>query len=100
MFMHHPIPPAHPTHIDPVHRHQIRALALGKITGIFLQRREILKLEILMLCLRLIFFFKYNILMSPWDLFGRTLFAGLHEYISYLKKKKNYKQMLLKKNIL
>ena len=57
MFMHHPIPPAHPTHIDPVHRHQIRALALGKITGIFLQRREILKLEILMLCLRLIFFF-------------------------------------------
>lgn len=35
MFMHHPVPPAHPTHIDPVHRHQIRALALGKITGIF-----------------------------------------------------------------
>ena len=59
----HPPPPAatHPTHIDPLHRHQIRARALGKITGIFLQRREILKLEILMLCLRLIFFFFFLI---------------------------------------
>ena len=38
--------------------------------------------------------------MSPWDLFGRTLIAGLHEYILCFLKKKQYKQMLLKKTIL
>ena len=39
--------------------------------------------------------------MLPWDLFGRTLIAGLHKYIPYLgEKKTHYKQMLLKKNIL
>ena len=43
-----------------------------------------------MLCLRLIFFFLNStfFLMLPWDLFGRTLIAGLHKYIPYLGEKK------------
>lgn len=39
-----------------------------------------------MLYLRLIFLYNNYIHMSPWDLFGRTLTAGLYEYIPYFKK--------------
>ena len=35
--------------------------------------------------------------MSPWDLFGRILIAGLHEYISYLKKNNTINKCYLRR---